>query len=86
MESITGNGRGTPRYTGQMPTTLAARIIVIAFPVFFMIALIPYVVNDLILTAIYIAIIAVSAIEKKPEETSSSASRMPSVLSGMSST
>ena len=45
-----------------MPVTLALRIVVTVFPVFFMIALVPYVRDDFALTGIYIAIIAISAI------------------------
>jgi len=45
-----------------MPTVVAARVLVIAVPVLFMIALIPFVKNDFTLAGIYIAIIAVSAI------------------------
>lgn len=44
-----------------MPTTLAIRVIMTAFPIVAMIALIPFVQNDYLLTAIYIGIIAVSA-------------------------
>ena len=51
-----------------MPTTLAARVIVTAFPVFFMIALIPYVRDDVLLTGIYLAIIAISAIRYRRED------------------
>lgn len=42
--------------------TLAVRIFATAFPVFLMIALVPYVRNDYVLTGIYIAIIAISAL------------------------
>ena len=45
-----------------MPTLIAARILIIAFPVYFMIALIPFIKNDFMLTGIYLVIIAVSAI------------------------
>jgi len=45
-----------------MPTLVAARITIIALPVFLMIALIPYVQNDFTLAGIYILIIAISAI------------------------
>lgn len=45
-----------------MPTLVAARVVIIALPVFFMIALIPYVRNDFTLAGIYILIIAISAI------------------------
>ena len=45
-----------------MVTTLSVRILMIAFPVFFMIALIPLVQNDFLLAGIYIAIIAVSSL------------------------
>ncbi len=45
-----------------MPTLVATRVFAIAMPVLFMIALIPFVQNDLSLAGIYIVIIAVSAI------------------------
>lgn len=45
-----------------MPVTLAARVVMTAFPVFFMIALVPLVKDDYILTAIYLVIIAISAL------------------------
>ena len=45
-----------------MPTLIAARLIVIAAPVFFMITLVPYVRNDYVLAGIYLFIIAISAI------------------------
>ncbi len=45
-----------------MLTTLIVRVLMTAAPVFFMIALIPYVLNDFILAGIYIGIIAISAI------------------------
>ena len=51
-----------------MPTLIAARVIVIALPVFFMIALIPYVQNDYVLAGIYLLIIAVSAIRYTRKE------------------
>ena len=44
-----------------MPTLVVMRLIAIAAPIFFMIALIPYVRNDFLLTGIYIAIIGVSS-------------------------
>src|SRR3989338_2011519 len=44
-----------------MPMTLAVRVVATAFPVFFMIALVPYVLNDYVLAGIYILIIAISA-------------------------
>ena len=44
-----------------MPTFVAVRLIAIAVPIFFMIALIPYVRNDFVLAGLYIAIIGASS-------------------------
>ena len=44
-----------------MPTFVVVRLVAIAVPIFFMIALIPYVRNDFLLTGIYIAIIGISS-------------------------
>ena len=44
-----------------MPTLVAVRLVALAAPIFFMIALIPYVRNDFLLTGIYIAIIGISS-------------------------
>ena len=49
------------RYNGSMPTLVVVRLIAIAAPIFFMIALIPYVRNDFVLAGLYIAIIGVSS-------------------------
>ena len=45
-----------------MPTFVIVRVVAIAAPIFFMIALIPYVRNDFVLALIYIAIIGVSSL------------------------
>ncbi len=45
-----------------MLMTLSVRIVLIAVPVFLMIALIPYVRNDFVLAGVYLCIIGVSAI------------------------
>ncbi len=45
-----------------MPTFVVVRLIAISAPIFFMIALIPYVRNDFLLAGIYIAIIAISSL------------------------
>lgn len=45
-----------------MPTFVVVRVVAITAPIFFMIALIPYVRNDFVLAALYIAIIAVSSL------------------------
>ncbi len=45
-----------------MVTTASVRLVMIAFPIVFMIGLIPYVQNDFLLAGIYIAIIAVSSL------------------------
>ena len=45
-----------------MPTFAVVRLVAIAAPIFFMIALIPYVRSDVVLTFIYIAIIGVSSL------------------------
>ena len=44
-----------------MPTLVVMRLIAVAFPVFCMIALIPYVRDDLVLALVYLAIIGVSS-------------------------
>ncbi len=45
-----------------MPTLVIVRLVAIAAPIFFMIALIPYVRNDFLLALLYIAIIGVSSL------------------------
>ncbi len=52
----------------RVPTTLAVRVFVTAFPVFFMIALVPFVRNDFVLAGIYIAIIALSSLRYSRED------------------
>ena len=49
------------RYNDAMPALVVVRLVAIAAPIFFMIALIPYVRNDFVLAAVYVAIIAISS-------------------------